>query len=242
MTAAVLSDRIADASPLITARVAGAFYSLAGLIALAVFLSGRLAGTGNAVATEANILAHESLFWSGIAADFIGLSCCAVMTALFYFLFKPVNRSVSLLAVFFSVVGCAVQAFACLFRFVPMLVLGRAQYLTLFTVDQLQPIALMLLKWHAQAFNISLAFFGFYCVLIGYLIFSSTFLPRTASVLMALGGLSYLMFLSPALAQVLFPYILVAGAIGEGSLMLWLLLHGVNVQRWNEQAGQTRPY
>jgi hypothetical protein len=89
---------------------------------------------------------------------------------------------------------------------------------------------------YAQAYNISLVFFGFYCLLIGYLIFRSTYLPRILGVLMGFAGLGWLTFLSPPLAKYLYPYILAPGIFGEGSLTLWLLVMGVNAQRWNEQA------
>ena len=82
----------------------------------------------------------------------------------------------------------------------------------------------------------SLVFFGCYCFLIGYLIFRSTFLPRILGVLMAIGGLGWLTFLSPTLADYLSPYIFAPGILGEASLTLWLLVMGVNVQRWKEQA------
>jgi hypothetical protein len=82
----------------------------------------------------------------------------------------------------------------------------------------------------------NLVFFGFYCLLIGYLILRSTFLPRILGVLMAIGGLGWLTFLSPPLANYLSPYNLAPGILGEGSLTLWLLVMGVNAQRWKEQA------
>lgn len=82
-----------------------------------------------------------------------------------------------------------------------------------------------------------LGFFGVYCLLIGYLILRSTFLPRVLGVLMAIGGLSWLTFFSPSLAGQLFPYNMAPGIIGEGVLTLWLLALGLNEQRWNEQAG-----
>ena len=82
-----------------------------------------------------------------------------------------------------------------------------------------------------------LVFFGFYCLLIGYLIFRSTFLPRILGALMAFAGLGWLTFLSSSLANHLYPYNLGPGILGEGSLTLWLLVKGVNTQQWNEQAG-----
>jgi hypothetical protein len=50
------------------------------------------------------------------------------------------------------------------------------------------------------------------------------------------GALGCLILLAPPLANYLFPYILAAGFLTEVSLTLWLLLMGVNVQRWKEQA------
>jgi hypothetical protein len=83
----------------------------------------------------------------------------------------------------------------------------------------------------------SLVFFGFYCLLIGYLILRSTFLPQILGSLMVIAGLGWLTFLSPRLAHYLSPYHFVSGGIGEGLLTLWLLVAGVNAQRWKEQAG-----
>jgi hypothetical protein len=81
----------------------------------------------------------------------------------------------------------------------------------------------------------SLAFFGPYCLLIGYLIFRSSFLPRILGVLMALAGVGWLIFLSP-LASQLSTYLKVLGFLAEASLMLWLIVKGVNSPRWKEQA------
>ena len=158
------------------------------------------------------------------------------VTVLFYGLFKPVNKTISLLAASFSLVGCAIQAFGSLFQVAPLVVLEGSPYLSVFKADQLQAVALMFLKLNDQAAYIYLVFFGLFNVLIGYLIFNSTFLPRILGVLMALSGLGWLMFLSPRLANYLLSYIEVLGILAEASLMLWLLVKGVKVERWREQA------
>jgi len=97
-------------------------------------------------------------------------------------------------------------------------------------------VALMFIKLNVQATYTYLVFFGLFNLLIGCLIFNSTFLPRILGVLMALAGLGWLTFLSPPFANYLSPYNLTSGLLGEGSVMLWLLVMGVNVQRWKEQA------
>ena len=81
-----------------------------------------------------------------------------------------------------------------------------------------------------------LVFFGCYCLVIGYLILRSTFLPRILGALMALGGLGWLTFASPALSTSLSPYNMLPGVVGETALTAWLLAAGVNAQRWREQA------
>jgi hypothetical protein len=81
-----------------------------------------------------------------------------------------------------------------------------------------------------------LVFFGLYCLLIGYLILRSTFLPQFLGLLMALGGLGWLTFLSPALSSKLSPYNMAPGILGEGTLTLWLLVAAVNARHWLEQS------
>lgn len=82
----------------------------------------------------------------------------------------------------------------------------------------------------------SLPIFGCFNLTIGYLILRSTFLPRVLGALMALSGLAWLTVLSPELVQHIGAYVEIVGIAAEASLMLWLLLMGVNVQRWNERA------
>ncbi len=132
--------------------------------------------------------------------------------------------------------GCAVGALSCLFEFAPFVVLRGAHYLSVFTVEQLQALAYMFLRLGGQAGNIGLVFFALHCLLVGYLILRSTFLPRIVGVLMAFAGMGWLTLLWPPLANYLSPYNMIPGLLGEGSLTLWLLVMGVNVQRWKEQA------
>ncbi|HYD16725.1 MAG TPA: DUF4386 domain-containing protein [Candidatus Nanoarchaeia archaeon] len=232
-----MAQRTPEASPRLKARVAGLLYLLTMVTGIfALLAGGRLVVSGDAAATATNILAHESLYRAAFAADLIMIACYIAVTALFYELFKPVNRSVSLVAAFFSLVACAILGFSCLFHLAPLALLGGAPYLSVFNVEQLQALSLTFLRLNGQTYNISMAFFGFYCLLIGYLIFRSAFLPRVLGGLMAFAGTSGLPFLWPPLAAYLSPYNTLPSLLGEGSLTLWLLVRGVNDQRWKEQA------
>jgi hypothetical protein len=138
------------------------------------------------------------------AADLIAHALYIALTLLMFYLFRPVNSNLSMLAALFGLMGCANDV------------------LNLF---------------HRAPYKInSLVFFGPYCLLLGYLISRSTFLPRILGVLLMLAGLGWLIFLSP-LGNHLSTYLQVLGFLAELSLCLWLLVMGVDVQRWKEQAG-----
>src|ERR1700730_10703940 len=238
MSTAVMVERTAEASPRFKARIAGVFYLLTIVtrVIADAFVRDQLVVSDDAAATATNIMAHEPLFRLGFAADIIAFASYIALTVLLYELFKPVNRSLSLVAAFFSLVACVVQAISSLFHLAPLFLLGGAPYLRVFAVEQLQALALVFLRLRAAAYhNIGLVFFGLYLLLVGILILRSTFLPRILGALMALAGLSYVLFLSPPLVRSLQPYILVFPGVGQISLGLWLLVMGVNGQRWKEQ-------
>src|SRR5262249_19144578 len=121
-----------------------------------------------------------------------------------------------------------------------LLVLKDAQSLAALTQEQLQAIALLFLQLRAQVDALSLVLFGIYDILTGYLIVRSTFLPRMLGVLLAIAGFGYLIntfasVLAPDFAARLSPWILIPG-LSDLLVPTWLLVVGVNVRRWNEQA------
>ena len=240
MSTGVKTQRIASVR--FKARMAGACQLLEAVTAAfgEVIVLDRLVVAGNAAATAANILGHEGLFWLGFASSLIGVAFHIAWALLFYELLKPVSRSLSLLAAFVILVGCAIQALTILFYLAPLLILEGGSSLSAFTLEQLQALALLFLKLNSYAFEIYLVFFGFWCMLVGYLIFRSTFLPRVLGVLLTISGLGWATYLSPPLAHRIYPFIAAASALGEIPLELWLLVMGVNVQRWKEQASAAR--
>jgi hypothetical protein len=237
MNDAVTPIRIPDASPRFMARMAGLFFLLTILTAgfAQGFVSGRLV-VGGAATTATNILAHKDLYQAGFAVYLIEMACQVVATALFYKLLKPVNGTLSLLAAFISLLGIAIKTFGRLFFIAPLFVLGGGQYLAVFNMEQLQALAFLFLKLNDRAAEMGLVFFGISALLKGYLILRSTVLPRILGVFGICGGVGWLTFLYPPLAYRLFPYILAVALLGSAALILWLLVVGVNEQRWKEQA------
>jgi len=243
MGTAVITERITETSPRLKARIAGLLYLIVivGGIFAEIFVRGRLVVHGDAAATAHNIVTHELLYRLGFAAEIFYCACNVPLILIFYDLFKVVNRNVALLVVFFSLVGTAIESVSLLAHFAPLVLLGGGHYLSAFTVEQLQAAAYLSLQLFEYGFAICLVFFGFYCLSFGYLIFRSTFFPQIIGVLLVIQGLLYLTnsfanFLAPGIAARVFPY-LAASAVAEISLCLWLLVMGVNPQRWKEQAG-----
>jgi len=238
MNATAMVGRLEETSPRLKARITGAFYLLAMLTGIFAqsFVSGSLVVDGDAAATATNILTHRGLFQLVFAVYLIEMACQIAMTALFYDLLKPAGRSVSLVAAFLGLTGCIIKTLSRLFFIAPLFILGGAHYLSVFSTEQLQALALLFLRVNDHGAGIALAFFGFYALLNGYLIIRSTFLPRILGVWSAVAGLGWLTFLYPPLGYRLFPYVAVFGLLGSVLLILWLLVFGVNEQRWKEQA------
>jgi hypothetical protein len=196
MRRAEMKRLIAQLSPRLKARIAGLLYLL-------IFIT---APSGAATATPLKLV--------------INLASDAGVALIFYDLFRPVGRRLSLFASLSRLIFVALMAVNSLSYFGAMAFLQGAHSSAAFN----------------KGYGIALIPFGLHCVLTGYLIFRSIFLPRILGVLMLLAGLGYLIFLWPPLGdQLFFPYIVVPGVVGEGSLTLWLLVMGVNIQRWREQ-------
>ena len=233
-----MTQKAKEWSPKAKARLAGVFEALEGFTSSwgQVTVLGQLMVVGNAAATAANILQHETLFRLGFASSLLGVVFHLAWAFLFYQLFKPVNRSVFFCALLVILVCCALQAITALFYLAPLLVLTAGTSLSALTQEQVQALAYMFLKVNGLAMDTTLVFFGLWCVLTGYLIFKSTFLPRILGVLRAIDSLGWMMFMSPPLGHYLFLPIAIACGLAEFPLQLWLLVFGVNNERWKAQA------
>lgn len=227
-----------------TARIGGILYLviiIAGVLGEALVRS-QLIVPNDPTATAHNLLASESLWRAGIAGDLIMHICDIPLILILYILLRPVNRNLALLAVLFNVVQTIVLIVNKLNLVTALFPLGNAAYLNAFQPEQLHVMAYMAIKSHGYGMSVGLIFFGFECLILGYLIVRSGYLPKTLGVLMQIAGLCYLtnsfaLLIAPAISNILFPAILLPAFIAELSLALWLLLKGVNTLKWDERSG-----
>jgi len=232
-----LPTRLALAfNPRREARLAGAFYLA--IIVLGLFgelaVRGTLVVPGDAAATLARIAASPGLWRAGIVADLLMQVCDVPMIVIFYLLLRPVHHGMALFAALINLVQTAVLVANKISLLVPLMLIDGT---VPFSDAQRAALSQAAIRLHGQGFAVGLVFFGFACLANGWLIHRSGFLPRVLGLLQAVAGLSYLvnsaaLLLAPALADALFPWVLLPAFVGELALALWLSFKGVDAARW----------
>ena len=221
------------------ARVGGALYLviiIIGALGEAV-VRGSIVVSGDATATAANLRSMESLWRLGVAGEVVLLMCATALALILYVLLRPVNRDLALLTVLFNLVCIAIEGVAAVSLAAALLPVTNAAYLQGFTPEQLSGMAMLSVRSHTMGFGIALIFFGVECVILGYLIARSGYIPKVVGILMQVAGVcyainSFALLLSPPLSSRLFPAILLPSLIAELSLALWLLVKGVRTEQW----------
>jgi len=251
MSAVVIQSEIrmtsSGMSPKTLARIGGALYVfiiVAGIFG-ELFVRGALIVSGNAAATAANVAAHEGLWRLGIAGDLAMHVADLPLLVILYVLMRPVNRDLALLVVLFDAVQSAVLVASKMNLLTPLFAGGDAAYLKAFTPEQLEALSYLSMRMDSHGFGFGLIFFGCGCLVLGWLIRKSGFLPWILGALIQLAGACYLvnsfaMILAPSLAGALFPAIMLPPFVAEASLALWLLVKGVDVSRWNACVAEMR--
>lgn len=241
--------RIQDDQPLVQryARAAGFLYLIIIVLGVAgeAVIRSSLIVWGDPAATAQRILASAFLWRIGIAGQIVLLVCAVMLTAIWYVLLRPVNRNLALALVCFGLVSLAVESVCALHLQAALTPLTSPALLKVATEQQLQLSTYLSVLAHAETFGLALIFFGVQCLLVGHLVRKSGYFPSALGIMMQIVGVCYLinsfaMFLHPPLQHLLFPAILLPAFIGESAMCLWLLIKGVDVTKWYEQA-RSRP-
>ena len=198
------------------------------------YIPSKIIVSSDAAATVANITNFNFLYRLGFATFLIESLCDVALVAILYALLRPVNRQLSLLAAFFGLVGTAVFAVAEVFYLAPTLLVGNAAYLTTFSTDQINALALLSFKLASLTGMGTTAYYGMSWLVRAYLIVRSGYLPKFLGVLMAIGGAgfvvrNFLLVLAPEYASTLLLVLMFPGGLILG---IWLLVKGVDMAKW----------
>jgi hypothetical protein len=177
--------------------------------------------------TATNILGHNKLFLTGIFFLIVNYVLDVVIAWGLYFLFAPVNRSLSLLAAWFRLVFTAIGLFSVLHLVTAFRLLNEPAYLTAFGPDQLHAQLMLLLSSFRSDWSIGLLIFALHLILVGYLIYRSGYIPKIIGILLVINGLAWIVgSLHPYFFPSMHLDFLFVAYFGELILMLWLLARG----------------
>ena len=204
-----------------------------------IYLPSTLIVPGDAATTAKHITASEGLFRLGIVSDSIVFLIEIGLCALLYVLLKPVNKTLSLIAAFARLAMTIMQGINLLNHFFVLLLLSGLGHLTVFVPDQLHALVLLFLNAHEAMVLIWGLAFGLHLLVLGYLVYKSSYLPKLVGGLLIVAALCYFI---QSFGTMLFPqFKALFASIGllstlEIALPLWLLIKGVNIDQWKKRA------
>jgi hypothetical protein len=234
-----------EMNPNKTARIAGFLYGVLGLplgLFGLMYVPTVLVVAGDAVTTTKNIMANIGLFRLSIATALIVQVIHIFIVLLLYKLLKPVNKNLASLMVIFMLVGIPITMLNELNHFAVLLLSSGADYLKDFTAGQLQALVLMFHNLHEYVINsIASIFWGLWLFPMGYLVIKSGFISKIPGVLLIIAGSGYLIdtfarILSPIYGATIIATIITVTMFGEVVFPFWLLIKGVNVEKWKKRA------
>lgn len=240
-------DRDHSSSTQMVARVAGLIYLIIPAAALfaEMFVRSTLIVPDDAAATAANILREEHIYRLGGAAQLVTVLCDVALSGLFYVLLRPVGRTVALISSSFRFAAIIVLAVATITHFAPLSLLKGEMYAEALGTAQVQALAALSLRLHSVGYTISLLLFGVHLALLGYLVARSRFLPWIFGMLLTIAGVGYVansfaFFVAPPLTSWIFPVLVPVAFVAEAGFALWLLVRGVNLEKWRHAAAGAR--
>ena len=238
-----MKSQMTKISPSVYARIAGVLYLIITIASISAhfYVPGELIVPGDAAATAANIVASESLFRLGaIGSELIILLSEVVLSVVLYFLFKPVSKTLSLLAAVSRLTMTAIHGLNLLNYYFVLQLLTGGDYLAVFSPEQVYALVTMFLGAHSYGFTIGIVFLVPHVLILGYLIFKSGYFPKILGVLFLIAGFGYLidsfaLLLSPTY-QTTPVYLALPIAIAEIAFPLWLLIKGVDEEQYVERS------
>jgi len=227
------------------ARVAGLLYLLLAITGAfsIMYIPSAFVVPGNATATASKIAASEQLYRIGVVSDLVSQIIFVFLVVALYQLLKAVNGKLALLMMVLALVSVPMSFLNMLNQIAPLILLGGADFLSVFEKHQLDALAMVFLRLRSQGMVAVSAYWGLWLFPFGILVFKSGFLPRVLGVLLVVAGLAYL---TSSLTSLLFPpygraisQLMLVLEAGELPIIFWLLIKGVRAQPLESRASQS---
>jgi hypothetical protein len=216
------------------ARVAGGLYLTVAVCAMFAVLVRSRVVVPDAAATADNIRASASLFRLGFAADLVQATCFLLTAMALYLLLRHVSQPVAAAMVTFVAVSVAIMCLNLLNQYAALTVATGEEYGRAFGPAGSDALTGLFADMQHAGFLIAQLFFGLWLLPLGYLVVRSGYVPKLLGVLLAAGGVGYLVdvfaqFLAPGVAERISPVVLAPSLVGEVAFVAWLLVKGVRV-------------
>jgi hypothetical protein len=228
-----------------TARLAGLLWFLStvtGAFGL-IYIRSNVIVAGDAAATAGNLMASEALYRTAIVSGLFSQVLLFFLALTLYHLFKEVHQWLATVLLASMMVSVAVAVVNTLNHFGALLVLSQADFLNVFDTEQRSALAFLFIRLaNNSGQGLLELFWAPYYFSFGLLVIRSRFLPQVLGILLMFMGLGFALnvfekFLVPQFYPALFTQLaMFGGAIGGIPTMLWLLIKGVNVERWVNRA------
>ena len=224
------------------ARTTGFLYLIMFITApLSILLvSSNLIVPGDATATATNIMASEGIFRLGIAGNMVVLLLDLGISVLLYVILKPVNKTLALIAMVSRLVMTAMRGINLLNYFIVLQLLNGTDFLSVFDMDQINALVMVFLNAFNMGFSLDLVFFSLHLFFVGYLVLKSGFFPKILGILLLIAFAGYLTdsftgILFPDYKQMVSSIVMIPNTLAELAFMLWLLIKGINVEKWEKR-------
>jgi len=219
------------------ARVAGALYLLNAVTGFfgIMYVPSTLIVSGNAAATANNVLSSEMLFRVGIVSELICATASIFLVRALYRLLNGVNKRHASLMVTLVLVSVPIMFLNVLNEIAALALFRGADFLSVFEKQRLDALAMLFLGLHDQGFVVAEIFWGLWLFPFGVLVMRSGFLPRILGVLLIAACFGYLVqsltsLLLPSYGDLVSRFVSIPAAVGELSIVAWLLIKGAKDQ------------
>jgi hypothetical protein len=220
------------------ARIAGLLYLIVAVCGgfSELYVRSGVKVPGDAATTADNISASATLFRIGALTDLVSVACFLVLALVLYGLLKPVSAKAALAMLVFNAVSVAIMTANMVNHLGALLAATDEDYAGAFGAESSDALAMLFLDMHSQGYSVAGIFFGLWLLPLGYMLFRSRYAPRPLGALVMVGSFGYVAdvvtsVLFPTLGETLTPVLVLPSVLAEVSLILWLLVKGLDVQR-----------